>query len=328
MRESLTELCNKFIENRDTLKETFRWDNAYVWPIAAAMLTSKGITAQGEDLIKCSNVLKESVGVFSNFRGYVRLPMVAKLMASPSPKKKMEEALLAYNKLKELFSSSTYLPLAAICITDIAQHNQYETLAQRTREIYDLMKSEHPFLTSAEDSVFAVLLAFSSLSNEQVVRKNEECFTLLKSSFGGGNATQSLSHVLTLFDASPETSCSRVVEIYNSLRSNGRRYSKYQELTVLGGLACLNVDTNQLVCDIMDADDFLSKQKGYGFFGLSKHQRLMHAAMLVSFDYAGNDATVAEASAMHSTICIMAAEQAAICAGVMAAVAASNASSN
>ena len=326
MRDELRLFCDEFIQNRDALKALFKWESAYIWPVCGISLTTHNTKANEEKLLKCNDVLKSSVGAFSTFRGYVRLPMVTQLSMASSPKNEMENVLAAYRELKEHYYDSNYLPLAAVCVATLAQKQQYSQIATRSRELYDLMKKEHPFLTSAEDSIFAVLLSFSHLSNDQLIRKNEECHTILKDKFGRGNPTQSLSHVLSLYDGDSSALCQRTFEIYDSLKRAGRSFSRLYELTILGVLAGEGNDVNSIVCDILDVDDYLSKQKGYGFFGLGKQYRLTHAAMIVSsLTATGKNVTTTTAASISSAISVMAAQQAALCACVMAAVAANNA---
>lgn len=49
------------------------------------------------------------------------------------------------------------------------------------------MKREHPFLTGAEDSVFAVLLALSPDTEQAVVDQVEACYDALKHPFARGS---------------------------------------------------------------------------------------------------------------------------------------------
>ena len=80
--------------------------------------------------------------------------------------------------------------------------------------------------------------------------------------------------------------------------------------------------------DIMEVDDFLAAQKGYGFFGIGRKQRLMHAGMIVASDYLGESGTM-QTAAIGATLSLIAAQQAAMCAAIAAssAAAASSASS-
>lgn len=82
------------------------------------------------------------------------------------------------------------------------------------------------------------------------------------------------------------------------------------------------------MADIMEADDFLAGQKGYGFFGIGKKQRLMHAGMIVTSDYLDQSGAM-QAAAIGGTISLIAAQQAAMCAAIVvsSAAAASSASS-
>ena len=190
MRTSLKFLCNSFIESRDTIKETFFWGSSYIYPVAAAVFVDKRVTADGERLEMCGDILKENTGFFSNFRNYVKLPMDSMMAVSSDPEDKLKKALAVYELLKQHFFSSTYLPLASMTISDYIEPDHYEAIARRTRRIYDLMKQEHPFLTSGEDSVFAALLALSSASDEQIVMNTEQCFDILKPQFFSSNAVQ------------------------------------------------------------------------------------------------------------------------------------------
>ena len=93
MRTSLKFLCNSFIESRDTIKETFFWGSSYIYPVAAAVFVDKRVTADGERLEMCGDILKENTGFFSNFRNYVKLPMVSMMAVSSDPEDKLKKAL-------------------------------------------------------------------------------------------------------------------------------------------------------------------------------------------------------------------------------------------
>ncbi len=128
-----------------------------------------------------------------------------------------------------------------------------------------------------------------------------------------------------------EVKCRRTIDLYNALKVNGCKYGTGYELATLGVLVILPVDLSAIVEDMADVDHFLSEQKGYGFLGLEKKQRLMNAGMLVSSDYIGEaDYWAMNTAAIGGTISLIAAQQAAICAAIAAssAAAASASSSN
>ncbi len=327
MRPSLSGLCQRFIENRDIVKSAFPWDNTYMFPVCAAIITDKGMRADETRLKNCNDLLKEQTGVFSNFRSTAKIAMVAMLSVAPSSTTLLSNALQVHDLLKEHFWGSAYLPVAAMILADLLPADRYSEVAARTRQIYDRMKAEHPFLTSGEDSIFAAMLALSDRSDEELIAETEACYRLLKPEFFSHNAVQSLSHVLALCDGDAVRKCSATVDLFQTLKSNGRKYGTDYELATLGVLAMLPAEAGTVASDLIDADDFLSGQKGYGFFGMGRRQRLMHAGMIVTSDYLKNDRTMSTA-AIHGTISLIAAQQAATCAAIAASTAAANAANS
>lgn len=327
MRASLSGLCSRFIENRDIVKSAFPWDSAYMYPVCSSIITDKGMRADETRLKHCRDLLKEHTGIFSNFRSTAQISMVAMLSVSGAPDTLMANAMQVHTLLKEHFWGSSYLPVAAMILADALPASRYEEAAGRTRRIYELMKAEHPFLTSEEDSVFAAMLALSDRSDEDLVAETEACYQLLKPEFASRNAVQSLSHVLALCEGTAAEKCRATVELYQTLKSNGRKYGTGYELATLGVLAMLPADMGTIAADLAEVDEFLSNQKGYGFFGLDRKQRLMHAGMIVTCDYLKNDRTMSTA-AIHGTISLIAAQHAATCAAIAASTAAANAANS
>lgn len=321
MRSSLSSLCDSFIENRDIVKSAFAWESTYLYPVCAAIFIDKRRKADIDQLEYCKKLLTTQTGVFSSFRSTAKLAMIAMMAADDNPDRKLSQALQVYDALKEHFWSSQYLPVASMVIADIAEPDRYGEIAARTRHIYALMKNEHPFLTSGEDSVFAAMLALSDLSDEQIAEESEHCFRLLKPEFFSGNAVQSLSHVLALCEGRAEDKCRAAMELYDSLKARGYKYGTDYELATLGVLATLPADRSAVTADIMEADDFLAGQKGYGLFGIGRKQRLMHAGMIVTSDYMGQSGAM-QTAAIGGTISLIAAQQAAMCAAIAASSAA------
>lgn len=328
VRTSLSALCSSFIENRDLVKSAFAWENAALYPVCAAIFTEKRKRADVARLHECRDLLKAQTGVFSNFRSTAKLAMIAMMAVDRDPEEKLSKALRVYDALKERFWGSQYLPVASMIIADAVGADRYGEIAARTRHLYDLIKSEHPFLTSGEDSAFAALLALSRLTDEQVVSETETCYRLLKTEFASRNAVQSLSHVLALSEGRAEEKCAATIQLFQDLKAQGYQYGTNYELATLGVLAMLPADQKAVMTDVMEVDDFLSGQKGYGIFSLGKKQRIMHAGMLVTSDYVGQSDTM-HTAAVGGTLSLIAAQQAAMCAAIAAssAAAASSASS-
>ena len=143
--------------------------------------------------------------------------------------------------------------------------------------------------------------------------------------FSSSNDVQSLAHVLAIADGNAEEKCNKVTALYEALRDADMKYGKYHELVALASLALLPVAKESLVEDIKAVDEFLAEQKGYGFLGMDKKTRMMHAAMIVSGAYAKSEET--NVAAMVGTLAMVAAQQAAMCAILASTAAASSAAS-
>lgn len=316
MEAKLQALCEQFILNRDLIRQNEKWCSTYLPPVCAHLYCAQGKAADAERLKSCHSLLKEHTGFFSNFRGSMETSFVCMLSLEENPEAALQNALSAYELLKQQFFTSQYLPLAAFLLKDEAD---VAGIVARGRQIYETMRKEHPFLTSSEDSVFAVMLARSPKSNEELLADMEACYAPLKDHFGSGNAAQTASHVLTLADGSAQAKSDRLIELFDSLRRSGLKYSKYYELPTLAALSVLPVDIRQMTADMQEVDAWLSRQKGYGFWGLSKSWRLMHAAMIISTSYASN-ASLGTA-ALTGTLGMIISQQVA----TMAAISAANA---
>ena len=326
MRELLKKTCELFIENRDTIKSAFNYDSAYIHPVCAAIFTQKNVKADPVLMKECLQKIKEKTSVFSGFRGNSRLAVISMMATDQDPDKQLESAVEAYTKLREHFMASEYLTLAATVISTNADPLKYGEICERTRRIYDLFKGEHPFLTSAEDVVFAAILALSNSYERDIVIETERCYEILKTKFGATNATQSLSHVLALFDGKAQDKCKETIDFYEELRQKGCRYGTQYELASLGVLAIQRRENENVISELLEVDEFLSTCKGYkGIFGMPKKIRLMHAAIVLS-SVQSNDDTLINATALGSTVSMIIAQQAAMCAAIAATTAASSSS--
>lgn len=328
MTENMRKNCEQLIRNRDQIKNVFPWDGGLIHLACAGIYVMKDKNFDEGVLEQSKGLLKEKLGIFSNFRGTARSPIAAMLAVSGNPERTLDNGITVYELLKKEFWSSTYLPLAAMVIAQMVEPSDYGKVAGRTRKIYERMKAEHPFLTSSEDSAFCAMSALSDRSDDALIIDMEACYKLLKPEFFSGNAVQSLSHVLSLCEGTPEEKCRRTLELFNNLKAAGRKYGTEYELPTLGIFAMADVASGQIVQEMLEIDEWLSEQKGFGMLGsINKKQRLMYAGMLAQKEHVRAD--VVQTAAVNSTVALIVAQEAAMCAAVAAssAAAASSASS-
>ena len=330
MRETLLRTCEGFFESRETAKEVFKWENDSLLSVCASVLMNSEKKVDAASLKACRELLKEKTGVFSNFRQTMEAPFASMMAAAQYPEEKLNKSLKYYGTLKQQFWASEYLVLAASVLADSVAEWDVEKIAVRAKNIYKLMKEEHPFLTGEDDYVSAVMLAMSDKADDKVlIQEAEKAYQMLKQTFSSGNDVQAAAFVLVLAlaDGKIEEKCEKFVALYEALKKNGIRYGKFYELSTLAALSILPVSIEKMVEDIMAVDACLSERKPYsGIFGVEKKTRLMHAAMIVSSEYAKSEDT--NIAAILGTLAMIAAQQAAMCAVICASAAASSAAAS
>lgn len=320
MNERTLARCKNLIKNKETMKSAFAWEDGLTHLACAGIFINKEQTANEEMLLQCKDILKRNTGIFSNFKSTAKPMIVAMLAANENPQLLMERGLKVHDLLKEEFMSSVYLPIAAMIIAQYADEARYAELAQRTRRIYKQMRADHPFLTSGEDSTFCALMALLDKPDEVLLGDAEECYKTLKSNFFSSNAVQSLSHVLAMCDGEPKIKCQRTMELFQKLKEAGHKYGTSYELPTLGVLAMADGNQDEIVAEMAEIDQWLSEQKGFGFFSsISAKQRLMYAGMIAQQDYI-NDKMM-QSAAVNGVISLTVAQQAAMCAAITASAA-------
>ena len=262
-------------------------------------------------------MIKKNEGVFSYLRGNVISVLAAKLCSSEDPEAKLNSVSRINKMLRNYFGKNDYTALLSMIYADIFPESETEDAAVRGKEIFRLMKKDHPWLTSSEDCVMAGLMARSERADSDLLEDAETCFNMLKKHFSDKNALQTVSQILALADECSETKAERFAGLYDMLKRSGKSYGKNYHLSTLASVSILSNNVQELCDLICEADDFLSSQKGYtGIFGIDKKTRLMHSAMITADLYQHTDNTNIAAST--SALVLIAAQEAAMCAAIVA----------
>lgn len=322
MKDNIKQLTMDYIENRDVIKKAIKLESTYIYPVAANVFCAAGIKADADKLAECKKIIKKNAGFALYLKGMVLTPVAAKLCVADDPEAQFQKVLEMYNILKEHFKRSEYLAMLAALLAERTSAEKAESIASRGRAIYDMMKKEHPILTSSEDNIMAGFMAFSEKSNEQLIADAEKCYDLLRKKFSYKNAVQTVSHILAMTDGEPEEKVDKLFVMFDMFKDANHKYGKHYELSTLSAISILDADAKELVDTVIEIDSLLDGQKGYGALGFDKKTRLMHAAMLTADLYKDTDNTEAAVSA--STIALIAAQQAAMVAVIVAASAASS----
>ncbi len=226
MNPALQDLTVRYLEAREAVKSAFRMENDYSFPVAANLYVAANRPVDEQRLLDCKRLIKQDAGIFSNFRSSVLVPLACKLALSDDPQSRWDRTQTNYTILKDFFSRSEYLALAAMLLTDSASDADVPALAARGKALYRRMRTEHPFLTGQEDSVFAVLLAQSDRTDDALIEDMEACYRLLDGRFPKGDGLQSASHVLAMTDGTPERKAGRMIALYDAICNAGGKYGK------------------------------------------------------------------------------------------------------
>lgn len=322
MKDNAMQITKEFIENRDTIRKAIKLESSYIYPVAANVFCAAGVRADTEKLRECRNIIKKNVGFASYLKGTILPVLAAKLCVADEPEAQFEKVMDMYGILKGHFRRSEYLALLAALLAEKATTEEADRIAARGRAIYDMMKKEHPILTSSEDSIMAGFMAFSEKSDNELTDDAEKCYDLLRKKFSDKNAVQTVSHILAITDGVPEEKVGRMLRMFDMSAKSGHKFGKHYELSALAAISLIEADEKELIDTVIDIDSQLSGQKGYGTLSLDKKTRLMHAAMLTADLYGDTDNT--QAAVSTSALAIIAAQEAVLCVAVAASAAAAN----
>ncbi|MBO4866141.1 MAG: DUF4003 family protein [Ruminococcus sp.] len=318
MKNNINEFCTQFIINRDVLKKAVRFESSFFYPTAANKLTAAGVVVDEDEFKECKKILKKSISSISYLRGHSELTILTEMYLSGDPQGAAERIVETYSILKKHFSSSEYLAFLAILLGNNADAKQSEEIGTRARRLYDMMKKKHPILTNSADSTMSGFMALSDKSDEQLIEDCEECFNILKKTFSDKDAVQSCAQLFSITEGDNSEKADKMTELYDTLKEAGRKFDKHYGLPVLAAVSICDRDVKTIADTMLEADAFLSKQKGYGALSTDKRTRLLHAAMLTLSFYCGSE------NSQAATLAMMAAQQAAECA-MIACIAASSA---
>lgn len=282
MDSALKSKCDLFVNNRYVLEKAFFLGSGLMAFSSALLFDEANVCITPEVIKNCNVILEANTGVFSEFRGTVKLPLLCKMALSNKPDEYLQKVIHAHEFMKKIkWVNDQFRIMAAITICDHAEEKDYERYADRTVELYKKMKEKHSILTGDEDIPFATLLAVSNIDIDYLISNMEESYQLLKKHFHDANAVQSLSHILSLSSVSPEIKCARVVDLFEAFKKTKHKYGTGYELSTLGVVSMLDCPADEIVQEISEVDDYLKTQKGFGGLNLDATQRRLFASQLV-----------------------------------------------
>ena len=320
MKTTVQRRCELLVENRQLVSKASVLESSLLRAVAAASYTEKDMNTDVDLLKDCIKLLKKKQGAFSYLRGNTMLIIASRMALSGNPEGYLDDVIEVYKVFqKGKFFGSYYRVLASMSICDAGRSAQAEEIVEKTNALLKEMSKSHPWLTNEEDTSFAVLLAMTDKSIDEILTELEESYQYIKKNFSfHDNAAYSLSQVLTTLDGSYDQKGDKALEIYNAFKEAGSKYGKNYELASIGALVNTDMNTEDLVSEVIEVAEFLKGKKGFGAFEMDRYTRLMLGTMIVSGIYSNEKASLS-ASVTSGALATVIAEQLCMYVAIMAA---------
>lgn len=319
-----------FAGNVSAMRGEFVMRGTLLRRLSALLYAAEDKAVDPAAIHECFNLIKQSAGPFSSFRGDSALTIATLLSLRDQPSVLLDGAIRIYHELKQAkFRASSFLAIAAYQIAANAQPERYSAIVQRSRAFYEGMKQYHRFLTGQDDYIFSAMLGLSDIEVEAGVTKMERLFQRLRPEFHTGIGVQALVQVLALGKSADDAEA-RLFALRDALRQRHLKMEREYSLSSLGILSLLPMGSETIANELDETAQSLRAHKGFGSFSVTKQELLLLASGLVAMGFIDKASQgVVETSLFTSITNIIIAQQTAIAAaaGASSAAAASSSSS-
>ncbi len=232
-----------------------------------------------EKLLTIRDYIKSRTNMFSIYRSnIIQTSMMLELnTGNPS---EMFDRMVACHEIfkKNRYGSSYYLALANFALVSDSQVIDAESIVKKGKEVYDLMRKYHPFLTSGDDYPLAIMIAKQTDNIAEKVEEIEYYYRQLNlKGLSKSNGLQFLSHILSLIPGSREEKIDRCISLYQSLKSEKIKvYPDYY--CILGLLSFIADDVEAVTIKMKEIVAILMNSKHYKW--ISKQMMAVIAASL------------------------------------------------
>lgn len=286
MDQALRDNCQALLENSRAIQQVLKWEENCMYHTGGLLYLGGGQEVDPRRLKECDTLFKKMTGIFSALRNSLRPVLVCKMALAPDPAGYLAR-LQAHHKAVHYgdFFAAGYTVLTTMTVLDRVEDDgeALRYMIKAKNMLTQGMAKQHPVLTSDNDLPYAGLLVLTGRDQDDLVAEMETCYHLLKPQLPDSDGVQTLSHVLTLYDAPVQEKCQKAVRVYQVMKNWRHTYSPTDRYAALGAAAMLEGRTADQIADaIMDVDDLLEGQKG---FNLDSGQRRMFAALLVLHTY-------------------------------------------
>ncbi|WP_042349454.1 DUF4003 family protein [Bacillus massiliigorillae] len=326
----VAETIKLFIDNDRQMKQSFKWENHLIRKFGAFQLALNNQTVDVKQVKEMKEYMKMQTSSFSYFRSTNLFPIATALTSNEKPQQYFDQTVYYYEELKkEGFKRSVYLPYAAYFLATQLQPSEVPKTIEKAQQCYQMMKENHYWLTSDDDYMLAIILAYSHDDIAAAVEEMEACYSYLNErGISKGNALQTMSHLLTLSSERISQKCDRLLHYASELKKNKIKLDSYSQ-PILALLAMIDSNSEEVIRVIVETDQELASQDGFGNWSLGRASRNMFSVALVSYCSIQNSSQSAIKAAVQNSIqSVLLAQQVVMVSAIAASTAASNSSSS
>ena len=332
MNPELTRKLELLASNKIAIDKAFFLEMGISQVVGALLFASAGKEVDTDKIKESKRILSKKKGIFSAFRDVAELVVTSRMALEADPEGYLNDLIEVYDVLtKGKVMEDSYMVLAAMIIVDRKRKADTEMIKQKMNELLKRMSKIHPILTSSEDTALVSLLAMTDRDNDSIINDMEECFTYTKKELklkAEANSIQALSEILALTEGNMKGKCDKVAEFFNAFKDQKSKFGTYLEFPALATLINIDIPTDDLVAEIIEAADFLKHNKGFGGLSMDKKTRLMFAALLASQVYSPDldpsEGITNQMIVTNNAIAMAVAEEVAIMVIIMCSMSANN----
>jgi len=241
-----------------------------------------------EKLMALKDYIKSNTRMFSIYRSNIVQTAMMLELNSDYPTETFDKMLSNHDIFKKnKYGSNNYLVLANFALAIDSDIKDPEMIIKRGKEVYNLMRKYHPFLTSGDDYPLAIMIAKLNENITEKVEEIERYYRELNSrGLAKSNGLQFLSHILSLIPGEYDEKINKCIAIYESLKNKKIKvYSDYY--CVLGLLSFINYDVEKIVSEMVEIVAILRNSKHYKWVG--KQMMAVLAASLIVDNRSGDE---------------------------------------
>lgn len=307
MKETLTNICERFLANIDTIYKMkgFKLVSTKIMPMCSYTYITSGKTVEGERLRECLELVEhKGGGSLSGMRDAYQGPHACALAVSSDPAGTMDSDVMIFEKLKKAYMDSKYIGVAASLLPRLGKQESLDERIARGRTLFNALAKKHKMNTGYHDTLMTSIIAFSDKSDDEIAEETEKIYSGIKP-LTSGEYAQDCALILTCSDKPAEEKIARFNVLFEALTKDKKnKYSNGPEIVTLAALSLFDTDAETLVSDIMEVAALLAEKKHYkGLLPLyARDERMLHAAMLVMADNMTDENYVCSVAAMYLSV--------------------------